>query len=280
MTAELLAGAVERVALTEHAGKSGAGLERVRLPDGRTFVVKRIAPESDLTLGLTGGTVGHELLLWQSGTLDRLPAGVGHAVVDGWLEGETTVIVMRDLGDAVLTWDDRLTADQTLWMVERIAALHRACLDDPPADLAPLDRVLDAFAPHRIAALADDGNELMTLALRGWDVFGDVVPPDVAAPVFALLADIAPLADALTARPLAFCHGDLATVNMAFVDDQLVLLDWALPTAAPGSLDLSRLLAGCSSVLEPTREAVVAATPTRPARRTTRTRWRSPTSHS
>ena len=46
---------------------------------------------------------------------------------------------------------------------------------------------------------------------------------------------------------------------MAFEGDDLVLLDWAMPTAAPGALDIARFIAGCSSVLEPSREEVLAA---------------------
>ena len=96
---ELLHQAVERSVLAGHEGRSGAGLEHVRLADGSEFVVKRVTPTSDLTLALTGGTVAPEYLLWRSGALDRLPPGVGHAVVDAWVEGDTTVIVMDDLGD-------------------------------------------------------------------------------------------------------------------------------------------------------------------------------------
>ncbi len=258
-TSDLLEAAVERVALSGHDGRSGAGLERILLPDGRSYVVKRTTPESDLTLRLTGGTVSREYLLWRSGALDRLPEGVGHAVIDAWQDGDTTVIVMRDLGPAVLTWNDRLTTGPTRWLVSRIAAVHRTFLDDPPVDVAPLDRVLDLFAPHRISGLADSGDELMALAARGWDIFGDKVPADVAAPVLALLSDVTPLATALAAGPTTLCHGDLATVNMAFASDELVLLDWAMPTAAPGALDLARFLAGCSLVLEPSRDDVVEA---------------------
>ena len=80
------------------------------------------------------------------------------------------------------------------------------------------------------------------------------MPADVAGPVLVLLEDTTPLATALGAGPVTLAHGDLATVNMAFDGDDLVLLDWALPTAAPGALDIAWFLAGCSSVLEPSRE--------------------------
>ncbi|WP_344155455.1 hypothetical protein [Nocardioides koreensis] len=257
--AELLREAVERRAVSGHEGKSGAGLERVRLADGRVLLVKRVTPGADFTLDLTGGGPSREYLLWRSGVLDALPDGVGHAVVDGWLEGATTVLVMRDLGDAVLTWEDRLPAAQAVAVMERLATLHRRFLGDPPADLAPLELVLTLFAPRRIRGLAAQGSELMALACRGWEIFADAVPSDVAGPVLGLLDDVRPLVAALASGPVTLTHGDAATVNMAFEGEDLVLLDWAMPTAAPGALDVARFLAGCSSVVEPSREALLAA---------------------
>ena len=240
-------------------GKSGAGLERVRLADGRALVVKRVEPGTDLTLDMTGGGPAREYLLWRSGVLDRLPPGIDHAVVDAWLEDETTVLVMRDLGDAVLSWQDRLSPARAFWVMHRIAALHRHFLGAPPAGVAPLDLVLSLFAPHRIRERAAQGNELCALACRGWEIFADTVPADVAGPVLALLDDVGPLAAALSAGPVTMTHGDLATVNMAFEGDRLVLIDWAMPTAAPGALDVARFLAGCASVVDPGREELLAA---------------------
>ncbi len=251
--AELLDGAIERTALVEHVGKSGAALERVKLGDGRSVVVKRVTPETDLTLAIFDQSFANEFLLWRSGGLERLPEEVGHVVIDGWTEGEdTTVIVMRDLGDAVLTWDDRLDAPACHWMLERVAALHRAYLGDPPVAVAPLTPLLELFAPPRITGLAREGDELLAAALRGWEYFGDpaLVPPDVSEAVFALHVDAQPLADALTAGPVTLAHGDLATVNMAFEGDRLILLDWAMPAAAPGALDVPRFLVGCAHVVD------------------------------
>ena len=255
---ELLHQAVDRSVFTGHDGRSGAGLEHVRLADGSEYIIKRVTPASDLTLALTGGSVAREYLLWRAGALDRLPPGVGHAVVDGWVEGDTTVIVMHDLGDKVLTWDSSLSTDETEWMLGRVAAMHRRFLGAPPREVVPLDKVLTVFAPERIRGLADQGNELAGLACRGWEIFAQMVPADVAGPVLVLLEDPTRLATALGAGPVTLAHGDLATVNMARDADTLVLLDWALATAAPGVLDIAWLLAGCSSVLEPSREQILA----------------------
>jgi hypothetical protein len=252
--------ATERTALVDNVGKSGASLERVRLRDGRSVVVKRVTPETDFTLAVFGQLIAQEFLLWQSGGLERLPRNVAHVVIDGWTEGDdTTVIVMRDLGDAVLTWDDRLDASRCRWMLERVASLHRAYLGDPPTAVAPLCPLLGLFAPTRITGPAHQGDELLSAALRGWEYFGDgvLVPRDVSEAVFAVLDDVQPLADALTAGPVTLTHGDLATVNMAFDGDQLVLLDWAMPTAAPGALDLARFLVGCGHVVDLDLDAII-----------------------
>jgi hypothetical protein len=251
---------VDRAPLAGHAGKSGAGLERVRTADGASYIVKRVTAESDLLHAVLGGGPAREYLLWREGALDRLPPGVTHAVVDAWCEDDTTVIVMRDLGERVLGWADRLSADRTRWVMARVAALHRAFLTDPPHAVAPLEAVLDQFAPHRIGVVLDTDNPLPELVQRGWSMFTDLVPRDVAEPVLDVLADVAPYAAALLdSGPVTLVHGDLATVNMALDGEDLVLLDWAMPVVAPGALDVARFVAGCSSVVALSREETIAA---------------------
>lgn len=251
---QLLDDVVERSVLAEHPGMSGAALERVRVADGRSFVVKRVTAASDLTVGQTGASVAWEHQLWKSGALDRLPGGVAHAIVDSWVEGDETVIVMRDLGDTVLTWEDHLDRDRCRWMLDRVARLHVAFLGAAPPGLTPLRPLLELFAPTRMAPLADDGNGLAQAVLRGWSYFPDHVPADVAGPVLALLEDSTPLVEAFGECTPTLVHSDLATVNMAFDGDDLVLLDWAMPAAAPGSLDVARFLVGCAAVIEPSRD--------------------------
>jgi hypothetical protein len=256
---ELVRDAVERVVISGHEGKSGAGLERVRLADGRVLVVKRIERGTDFTVELTGGMPGREILLWRAGVLDRLPDGVGHALVDAWEEDGATVLVMRDLGDSVLTWDDRLDAGTATWVMQRTAALHLRFLGVPPPDVVPLERALSLFSPATVRPLADQGVELMRLVLRGWEIFAEQVPAELSDPLLAILADVTPLRRALEAGPVTMTHGDLATVNMAIERDTLVLIDWAMPTAAPGALDVARFIAGCASVVDASREDLLAA---------------------
>lgn len=96
MAGEYLDDVVERAPMIDHEGKFGALLEHVTLADGRHLIVKRFSPETDLLMAVLGDVVGREYDLSSRGILDMLPPKVGHVVVDGWVDGDETVIVMRD----------------------------------------------------------------------------------------------------------------------------------------------------------------------------------------
>jgi hypothetical protein len=250
---------VGRTPLGHHVGKSGATLERVRLDDGRSLVLKRLTPRDDLVMAVTRDRVGREFVLWRSGVLDRLPGGVGHAVLDGWVKKDGAVLVLRDLGDAVLTWDDRVDTRRCQWMLERLARLHTAFLDQPlePGAATPPEELVALFAPRLMVPHGVGGNPLVAASMRGWELFPGLVPGDVADAVLGLLEHPRPLVTALRNRPCTLVHGDLATVNMAVEDDTLVLIDWGLCAHLPGAMDVARFVAGCSSVVEPSREEVL-----------------------
>ena len=135
-------------------GRSGATLERVRLADGSRVVVKRFDPAVDLVMQMTGDTRGREVELWQRGILDGLPPTVLHAALDGWYDDHGGVLVMRDLGDAVLTWKSVVTKEQAATMFRAVADLHAAFLGSAPDGLTPLDPVLGLFEPRRIRPFA------------------------------------------------------------------------------------------------------------------------------
>jgi hypothetical protein len=248
--------AVERVAIGE-VGKSGAAVERLRMPDGQRLVVKRVSPGSDLFMRVLGATRYAELDLWQRGVLDAIEPPAGHCVVDGWVDGDVTVLVMRDLGDRVLTWDDRLGREECRRVLDAAASLHRTFEGRAPEGLTPLADLLGLFAPRRMAPQAEE-SELVRTCLHGWELFMDRVDPRVSEPVAALLDDPTPLVNALESYPCTLVHGDLATVNVALEAERVTLLDWAMSTRAPGAVDVARFVAGCSSVVAASREQIIA----------------------
>ena len=135
-------------------GRSGATLERVLLADGSRVVVKRFDPSVDLVMRLSGDTRGREVDFFRRGILDRLPATVLHPVIDGWYDDDGLgVLVMRDLGDAVLNWKSVVTREQARTMFGAVADLHAAFLGSAPDGLTPLGSVQGLFEPQRIRPL-------------------------------------------------------------------------------------------------------------------------------
>jgi hypothetical protein len=255
---------VERWLLDGHDGRSGARLERVRLDDGQTLVVKTSEPGADLTVRLTGG-VQRERRLWAAGTLGRLPPGVGHPILTVFDDGAATVTVMRDLGDAVPGWTRVLDTGECGRMLGALNAMHATFLDDPPPGLCPLETRLTMLSPQVMGGVAAE-HPLAALVVRGWEHFDELVAPDVAAAVAAVHADPAALATAMREAPTTLLHADLWLVNLALVEHEVAFLDWALATEGPPALDLAVFLTGSSAHVQPSREelidAFVAGSPT------------------
>lgn len=251
MDPAVLASAVERRPVNDD-GRSGAVLERLVLADGTRVVVKRFDPAGDLVMRLTGDDHGREVDLFRSGLLDRLPATLGHAIVSGWYDDQGHgVLVMRDLGDAVLGWHDRVDLVRARLIIGAVGRLHAAFLGAAPAGLTPLRDVVGLFQPSRIRPYA--GAALIDDALRGWEYWPEVAPGEVGERVLALAHQPAPLVAALERLPATLLHGDLATVNMALEADRpgsLTLIDWGLAAAGPPGLDIGRLLAGCAHAFD------------------------------
>jgi hypothetical protein len=242
-----LATAVDRAPVNDD-GRSGATLERVRLADGRTVIVKRFDPDADIVMQIIGDRRGREVGFFLDGLFDHLPPTVGHPILGAWYdEDERGVLVMRDLGDRVFTWQHRLTAAEVRLVLGAVADLHAAYLGQLLEGLTPLDELAGIFAPDRIRPLA--GNQLVDYALRGWEYFPEVAPGEVGERVLALAHDVTPLVAAMERLPRTLLHGDLATVNMA-LDPGLVLFDWGLAGAGPAELDIGRLLAGCAQLFD------------------------------
>lgn len=250
MDATVLETALERTPLADNEGKSGATLERVVLADGSRVIVKRFDPADDLVMRLTEDSRGREVEMAERGLFDQLPVDVGHAVLGGWFEDGYGVLVMRDLGNAPLRWEDRLDARSCEVLLQGITSLHRHFHGSPPDGLTELEDVVGLFEPRRLTPYR--GISLVDYAFRGWELWAELVPGEVGERVLALAADTAALSAALARRTPTFLHGDLATVNLAFEAGRLTLIDWGLSTAGPGGLDIGRFLVGCAHTLDVT----------------------------
>lgn len=256
-TPALLDSAVERTPLADHDGRTGATLERVRLADGTRLVLKRSHPAEDL-VALATGRGDRELALYQAGALDRLPRGVGHAIVAGWRDGTDIVVLMRDVATHIPGWTRPLDRAECRRLLGAAASLYATFGSEPVSGLVPLADRLTLLAPARMAPLAGGPNPLPALVLRGWQRFAELVEPQAADAVLALLDDPAPLVDALSAYPSTLLHGDLGLVNIALEPDRVTLLDWSLACWAPPVVEFVSFLAGNAGQVRASREQIVA----------------------
>ncbi|MGZ6966435.1 MAG: phosphotransferase, partial [Acidimicrobiia bacterium] len=252
--------AVERVPIGGHDGRSGASIERVRLADGRRLVVKRMSPAFDITMRLTGDSVGREYVLWREGVLDALPPGIGHAVVDGWQEGDETVLVMRDLGARIRGWNDLVSWSENERLMAALVSMHRALRGSRTSALCPLVDRVALLSPVTMRAVTDaTENPLPMLIVRGWELFPKLVPPDVAAAVRAVHEVPAAFAARFGAQPCTVVHADAAHVNIGFEEHQVTLLDWQLATWGAPALELVPYLTASASAVDVSREEILAS---------------------
>jgi hypothetical protein len=252
--------AIERVPIGGHDGRSGASIERVRLGDGRRLVVKRMHPDHDLTMRLTGDTVGREYSLWREGMFDALPPGIGHAIVDGWQEDDETVLVMRDLGSVVRGWNDLVSWSENERLMGALVSMHEALRGFQSAALCPLVDRVALLSPVTMRAITDTtDNPLPMIVVRGWERFPDLVPPDVAAAVRAVHEVPAAFAARFGAQPCTVVHADAAHVNVGFEESQVTLLDWALATWGPPALELVPYLTASAASVDVSREEILAS---------------------
>lgn len=256
MGAELLAGAVERIAIGEN-GRSGSHLEKVRLSDGTKLVVKRTSRTYDRAAQVTDDD-GREPRLFLSGLFDRFPPGVGHAILDVWSEGDEFVIVMRDVSAGLIPNEHLATYAEVDRVLGALSSLHGVFASGPPPEgLCPLASMLSNLFPASIAAASVE-DEFPDLVLRGWERFHEIVPPDVSAGVQAMHEDPSGLAVRLNRFPSTFLHGDFWLVNCSLMPDEVVLFDWGLATWGPPSVEIAVFLSGHGSRMEPSREEVLA----------------------
>jgi aminoglycoside phosphotransferase (APT) family kinase protein len=255
----LLSRAVERKPLRFAPGQanSGATLEAVILDDETRLVVKRFSPETDLLMRLTHDA-GRAAMLWTTGVFDRLPPVVNHATLAVAQEDDGWILVMRDVGEAIVGWDRILTREERRQLLSATAAMHAALAGERIPGLCPAIDWMTFMTPPVLEPLRGDPDSLPAWALRGWEAFFEAAPADVAGAIAGLHADPAPLAAQLERCEPTLVHGDLSGDNFGLFPDRVVVLDWGAATNGPAALEVTAFLANCRWHAGPDADEVIA----------------------
>jgi hypothetical protein len=256
---QLLDQVVERATLRQAGGQgySGAKLEAVRLADGTRLVVKRISPATDLTMRLTHDR-GRAATLFTTGVLDRLPPAVDHTIVAAEPDGDGWLIVMRDVSAAFLPDERALTHSECRRVFAAAAAIHETYHGQRIEQLCSLTDWVSLMSPTTMTSVGRDGdNELPGAVLRGWELFDDLAPRDIADALRAVHARPERLAAELVCGATTLVHGDLWLANLGLLPGRVVIIDWGLATQAPAALEFTMFLTGAWSRVAATREQIL-----------------------
>jgi hypothetical protein len=214
-------------------------------------------PGRELFARLSGLTESFEARLWESGAFGRLPAAVDPAIVAAGTESGETVLVMRDVSDALVGVTGPLTREQSRRLLDALAAIHRTFAGERH-DVCPLPTYLRILAPASVAQVAGDVDYITKVIYVGWEVFAEEAPRDVVEAVFAHHAQPERLAGALEACGTGLMHGDFRCANLGLEPDRVVVLDWGIATQGPGVVDLAWYLFVNGWRIEATKEQLIA----------------------
>jgi aminoglycoside phosphotransferase (APT) family kinase protein len=241
-TSSLLELAIERTPLAAPDGKSGSSLERVILADGHTLVVKRIRPADDWLMRATGDT-GRLALMWERGLLARVPPIIEHAIVAVEPDADGFLVVMRDVSAALLPDHLVLSRAQSQRILEAAGALYATFWREQADGLCTVGDLYRMLSPAMAERERAGSDVVPKLVGRGWEIFADVVPADVADAVFAILDEPGLLARELVRHETTLIHGDLKLGNIGLLPGRVVLLDWDRLGVAPPAVDFAWYLA-------------------------------------
>ena len=229
----------------QHDGWSGAGITRLTRGDGTRFVLKRDSLARDWIARVTGDVPAlREALLARAQPVMPLPVTLPHLGVAR--DGDDVVMLMPDLADVLIRWEQPIDVPTLDRVLAALAALHgRPWHDTLPPGFPWTDRSRRLLLLTRTAAASYDAQGLPFGArfLQGWDAFERHVHPAARSLVDGLTADPRPLFAALDRLPSVGLHGDLKLGNVGLAADGAIpMIDWQMTLVAPVAVELGWFL--------------------------------------
>ncbi|HEX7473176.1 MAG TPA: hypothetical protein VF323_08830 [Candidatus Limnocylindrales bacterium] len=239
------------------SSRSGSLVERVTLDDGRVVVVKHLDPARDLIVRATCDD-GRLARLWAAGVFERMPSVVEHGILGVEPEGDGWLVVMDDLGAALLPDDRRVGRAESRRLLAAAAAVHERFAGAPLPSVGPIATLYRYLSPALAVAEAGTPNPLPSLVGRGWARFPEAVPQDVAAAIATIHRDPERFAAAFAGSPGTLVHGDYRFANLGLRADRVVVIDWGSScVVGPAALDLAWYLIVGATRIDATRDEVI-----------------------
>jgi thiamine kinase-like enzyme len=237
--------------LSVEGSSSGSGFQSVRTDGDHagSYILKHIPALGDWQMRTSGARVCREILTWQTGLLEQLPAEIGHAIVGCAVHDAGWAILMRDDSAGLLyPRDSQFSMVEHHRILDSMAALHAKFwgqheVADSSIGYCDLWHRYMWLSPVAVRQEWNDSNFIT----KGWDRLYDLLDPGLASDIDDLHNDPQPLCNALVPFPQTVLHGDWWPANLVLHDSdpsRIILLDWAMVGPGPAGVDLARYLAG------------------------------------
>ncbi len=235
--ASLIGSAVESVECApldaEHF--SGNTLERVRaVCNGQVvrFVMKRFSMQRDWIMRLTQDYEVREVALFRGGVFARMPDLCIVPIIAAARDGKSWASLMIDVSDSLVPNGAAPipTADLKRYL-DHLAAIHARFMEDesllhPSLGLSAVRDFILILAPNIVRREIEAGRShpVLEWAVRGWEIFDEVAPPEAVRVVKKVQQDLRPLLRVLARAPRTLVHGDYKLGNLG---------TWTPPPVAP-----------------------------------------------
>jgi hypothetical protein len=229
------------------------------------FVLKRTSPSTDWIVRATRDIAMRETVV--AGGQLRLAEPLVAPYLGTGSAGESVAILMPDLSAELIAWErpiDDATLTRVLDAAARLHAMpwaeYRATTSDWDWPWCPLRERLLMLSRPFAERYRDEGVAVGDRFLAGWDAFDRSAPAAARDLVEHLVAEPAPLLDALGRLPRTGLHGDLKLANVAPLEDgRVALIDWQLMALGPVAVELGWLIVSNSASLREPPDAVMTA---------------------
>ncbi len=233
-------------------GASGARLLAVEAINGSTsqrFILKRMSPEWDWIMLASEDRHCRAVALWQHGLLGRLESRIDHTIIACASDRQEWAMLMRDASAAILNEHQPRTEREVRRVLDGLAFMHAAFwnapeLADPALSLCDFAGLIRYGSPETARRYPYPESFIPTFVTEGWPLLLEMVAPDVASVLQALVTDPQPLHAALARYPFTLLHGDFRSANLGLSQQAwpVTAFDWGWSGYGVPTVDLAWFL--------------------------------------